>query len=92
MLTEGLLHHRTQPPTRQQLAKWCINSLKELDEQIVKNAWLHRDYSFFPADVAARSGGADPYDAHDERLLAEDEDTDEEEEMPMDEDDDEDDE
>jgi hypothetical protein len=46
----------------------------------------------FQVDVAARSGGANPYDVHDERLLAEDEDTDEEEEMPMDEDDDEDDE
>ena len=81
-----------KPPTRQQLAKWCIDFLKELDEQIVKNAWLHHEYSFFPVDVAARScsGGADPYDAHDERLLAEDEDTDEEEEMPMDEEDDDD--
>ena len=65
-----------------------------MDEKIVKNAWLHRKYSFFPVNVAACScsGGADPYDAHDETLLAEDKDTDEEEEMPMDEDEEEDDE
>ena len=56
----------------------------------MKNAWLRGKYSFFPVDVAARScsGGADPYDAHDERLLAEDEDMDDEEEMPMDEEED----
>lgn len=84
MLTEGLLHNRTKPPSRQRLAEWCIDSLKEIDEQIVRNAWLHRDYSLFPADVAARGATvADPYDAHDERLLAEDEDTDEEEENEM---------
>ena len=54
---------------------------------------MHREYSFFPVDVAARSrsGGADPYDAHDETLLAEDEDMDEEEGMPMNEDEEEDD-
>ena len=79
MLTEGLLHNRTKPPTRQQLASWCIDSMKEMDEQIVKNAWLRHDYSFFPVDVAARSGVADPYDAHDERLLAEDEEDEEDE-------------
>ena len=61
--------------------------MKEMDEQIVKNAWLHGEYSFFPADVAAHSGGApvaDPYEAHDEMLMGEDE---EDEEEEMDEDD-----
>jgi DDE superfamily endonuclease len=81
MLTEGLLHNRTKPPTRQQLAKWCIDSMKEMEEQIVKNAWLHGEYSFFPSDVAARSGKSidDPYDAHGERLFAEDEEDEEDE-------------
>ena len=74
MLTEGLLHNRTKPPTRQRLAEWCIDSLKEIDEQIVRNAWLHREYSLFPADVAVRGATvADPYDAHDETLLGDDE-------------------
>ena len=43
-----------------------------------------------PVDVAACScsGGADPYDAHNETLLAEDEDTGDEEQMPMDEEED----
>lgn len=55
MLEEGLLQDRTQPPTRQVVAKWCIDALKNMDEQVVKNSWLHGDYSFFPTDVAARS-------------------------------------
>jgi DDE superfamily endonuclease len=84
MLTEGLLHNRTKPPTHQQLATWCIDSMKEMDEQIiVKNAWLHGEYSFFPADVAAhRAPVADLYEAHDEMLMGDDEvDNDVEEEM-----------
>ena len=87
MLTEGLLHNQTKPPTRQQLETWCTNCMKEKDEQIVKNAWLHGEYSFFPADVAAHSGGAlvaDPYDAHDEMLMDEEDEMDEDE-MLMDE-------
>jgi hypothetical protein len=45
--------------------------MKEMDEQIVKNAWLHGEYSFFPVDVAARSGAsiADSYEAHAEMLM-----------------------
>ena len=58
MLEDGLLHNKSKPPTRQQLAQWCCNSLNELEEGIVKNAWLHGEYSFFPADVAARSSQA----------------------------------
>jgi hypothetical protein len=53
----------------------------------VKNAWLHGEYSLFPADVAAHSGGAlvaDPYEAHDEMLMGKDEEEDEEEEMDKD--------
>jgi hypothetical protein len=82
MLTEGLLNNRTKPPSRQWLAAWCIDSMKEMDEQIVKNSWLHGEYSFFPSDVAARSGAslaADPYKAHDEMLLGEDEEDEEDE-------------
>ena len=63
-----------------------MDSPKEIDEQIVKNAWLHREYSLFPADVAVRGATvADPYDAHDETLLGDDEE-DEEEENEMEED------
>jgi DDE superfamily endonuclease len=47
MLTEGLLHNRTKPPTCQRLAAWCIDSMHEMDEEIVRNAWLHGEYSFF---------------------------------------------
>jgi hypothetical protein len=47
MLNEGLIHNQTKPPTCQRLASWCIDSMKEMDEQIVKNAWLHGEYSFF---------------------------------------------
>jgi hypothetical protein len=48
-----------------------------MKSQIVKDAWLHGEYSFFPADVAACSGGAsvaDPYEAYGEMLMDEDKD------------------
>jgi hypothetical protein len=88
MLTEGLLHNRTKPPTRQRLAKWCIDSMHKMDEQIVKNTWLHGEYSFFPLDVAARCASvADPFDAHDEMLMREDKEEEEDEIDKMEEED-----
>ena len=61
--------------------------MKEMDEQIVKNARLHGEYSFFPADVAVRGAPvADPYEAHDEMLMGDGEDEDKENEMDEDDD------
>jgi hypothetical protein len=88
MLEEGMLHdNKTKPPTRQVLAKWCIEAMSGMDEEIVKNSWLHGEYSFFPADVAARSAAkADAATAFDQMLGDDDDDDDDEEDDDADDD------
>jgi hypothetical protein len=50
MLEEGLLQNKTQPPTRQLMALWCTESLRDTTVDIVKNAWRHAEYSYFPQE------------------------------------------
>ena len=40
----------TTSPTRMKIAKWCVEALPTLTEEKVKNAWRHRDYSWFPVE------------------------------------------
>ena len=48
MIDEGLDLDVTKPPTRNLVAKWCINSMKEIPNSIVMNCWLLTGYSYFP--------------------------------------------
>ena len=50
MLEEGLQQLKTHPPTRQKMAHWCIDALQVLPEDLVKNAWRHGEYSWFPGE------------------------------------------
>ena len=52
MLEEGLAQDKTTPPSRPTIAKWCDMALKELDGDIIRHAWRHGEYSFFPGEVA----------------------------------------
>ena len=52
MLEEGLAQDKTTPPSRPTIAKWCEMALKELDGDIIRHAWRHGEYSFFPGEVA----------------------------------------
>ena len=48
MIADGLRTGTTKPPTRADIAKWCSKSSKELSDGIIRNAWRHGAYTFFP--------------------------------------------
>ena len=50
MLEEGLQQLKTCPPTRQKMVHWCVDALQDLPEDLVKNAWRHGEYSWFPGE------------------------------------------
>jgi hypothetical protein len=54
MIDEGLRTGITQPPSRQDVAEWCSKAYKELPPSIVRNAWRHGMYTFFPPTVQQR--------------------------------------
>ena len=57
MLEEGLAQSVTKPPSRATIAKWCDLAIKELDGDIVRNAWRHSDYSYFPTEESTATTG-----------------------------------
>ena len=51
MISTGLVNNadgRILPPTRKDIAEWCSTSYQNLPEQMVRNAWRHGEYSYFP--------------------------------------------
>ena len=36
------------------MAHWCIDALQDLPEDLVKNAWSHGEYSWFPGENEAQ--------------------------------------
>ena len=48
MIDEDLDLDVTKPPTRNVVAKWCIGSIKEIPNSVIKNCWLLLGYSYFP--------------------------------------------
>jgi hypothetical protein len=47
MLDSGIDQAITKPPTREQMADWCINSLATIDRQTIVNSWMSTGYSYF---------------------------------------------
>ena len=54
MLSEGIQQAITRPPSRAMIAHWSVSALKGLPKQLVKNAWRHGDYSYFPNEPSVR--------------------------------------
>ena len=48
MIDTGLLQEKTKPPSREDISKWTFKAQDTLSEQIVKNAWRHGVYTWFP--------------------------------------------
>lgn len=48
MIAEGLANGTTSLPTREDIVRWTRYAKANLSSQIVKNAWRHGDYSWFP--------------------------------------------
>ena len=48
MIAEGLEHGTTSPPTRADIIRWCRFAMNDLPKQMVRNAWRHAEYLWFP--------------------------------------------
>jgi hypothetical protein len=54
MISDGLLTGTTKPPTRADIAEWCSEVYKGLTDSMVRNAWRHGAYTFFPPTAQPR--------------------------------------
>jgi transposase len=50
MIHEGLNEGTTAAPTRNLIVDWVLAAQESLQEQLIKNAWRHGDFSWFPAN------------------------------------------
>ena len=57
MIDEGLTNGTTSPPTRENIVQWSRFAIANISTQIVKNAWRHGDYSWFPPPAPAAGVG-----------------------------------
>ncbi|KAI2495445.1 hypothetical protein MHU86_19077 [Fragilaria crotonensis] len=49
MISTGLHQGKIDPPTRKHIAEWCSTSCRDLPAQMVRNAWRHGTYSYYPS-------------------------------------------
>ena len=47
MFSQGTDNAIIRPPSRALLASWIVTSIRALPEEIIKNSWLHKEYSYF---------------------------------------------
>ena len=50
MISEGIVHGTTSPPTRKQIAEWTLHAKSHINQQIIQNSWRHGEYSWFLMD------------------------------------------
>jgi DDE superfamily endonuclease len=60
MMAEGILTGQTRPPTRELITKWSLKACEEMEEQTIRNAWLHDKYTFFHSTCATAPIAAAP--------------------------------
>lgn len=48
MISTGLNQGKITPPTRKHIAEWCWTSSQDLPPSMVRNAWRHGAYSYYP--------------------------------------------
>ncbi len=53
MIAEGLANGTTSPPTRENIIEWTRIATNSMPSQMIKNAWRHGQYSWFPPAAAA---------------------------------------
>ena len=56
MIAEGIIHGTTSSPTREDIAKWSVAAMEALPEGVVRNSWLHGEYSWFPTNTETETG------------------------------------
>jgi len=52
MISEGIVHGTTRPPSRRDVAGWVDRAMEEMkrEERIIKNAWRKTGYEWFPKE------------------------------------------
>ena len=53
IIAEGLANGTTSPPTRENITDWTRIATNSLPAQMIRNAWRHGQYSWFPPAPAA---------------------------------------
>ena len=48
LMSQDVTSPRFKPPSRAILANWIVEAMNEISEEVVKNAWRHRPFSYFP--------------------------------------------
>jgi hypothetical protein len=59
MMIDGLLLGTTAPPPRETITEWVEEACLDMSEELLQNAWLHHDYSFFPSSLPSLPTVAD---------------------------------
>jgi hypothetical protein len=52
MIEEGLASGTTSPPSREDIVQWTRRASNNLPPEMIRNAWRHGDYTWFPDEVA----------------------------------------
>ena len=50
MISEGIVHGMTSPPTRKQIGQWTLHAKSRINLEIIQNSWRHGAYSWFLMD------------------------------------------
>ena len=62
MVQEGLETGTTAPPKRQHIVGWVRTATNSLPAQMIRNAWRHGQYSWFPEPAPAPAPALAPED------------------------------
>jgi hypothetical protein len=55
MIEEGLRNGTTSPPTREHIVRWTQHASNTLPPEMIRNAWRHGDYTWFPNEQPANN-------------------------------------
>ena len=62
MVDTGIHEAFTQPPFRATMTDWMLGAMDCIPPGIIKNAWLHGEYSYFPDEAKATYNSDDDSD------------------------------
>ena len=51
MISEGMVEGTTSPSSCEQIVNWAKYASETMSEVNIRNAWKHRQYSWFPNEL-----------------------------------------
>jgi hypothetical protein len=55
MIEEELSSGTTSPPSREDIVQWTQHASNNLPPAMIRNAWRHGDYTWFPDEVTNKN-------------------------------------